>query len=96
MNFLTRLICIEKEIIQTRHEAFNSGRLQKSIEPFSIRLKRFYPLNETKKVGIFFQSFIIMIDIFKIWNQLLSDDFKKQLAHGIDGLIFQPADDVGC
>lgn len=27
-------------------------------------------------------------------KKLLSEDFKKQITHGIDGLIFQPVDDV--
>lgn len=73
MNFQVRIQCINKEIIFARNEAIKQGKLNKLIEPFSVRQKLFYPINETKK--------------------LLSEDFKKQITHGIDGLIFQPVDD---
>lgn len=73
MNFDIRMQCISKEIIFARNEAIKQGKLNKQIEPFSLRQKLFYPINETKK--------------------LLSEDFKKQITHGIDGLIYQPVDE---
>ena len=42
--------CIEKEIIFARNEAIRLGKLDRRIEPFSVRQKQFYPINETKKV----------------------------------------------
>lgn len=74
VNFQIRLQCITKEIIFARDEACRQGKLNKQIEPFSIRQKLFYRLGDTKK--------------------LLSKDFEKQITHGIDGLIYQPCDDV--
>lgn len=35
--FGTRLICIEKEIIQTRSKHMQEGRIDKASEPFSVR-----------------------------------------------------------
>ena len=71
--FTTRLLCITKEIIGPRNEAIKAGKINKNLEPFSIRQKQFYQLSDTKK--------------------LLSEEFAKQITHGIDGLIFQPVDD---
>jgi mRNA-capping enzyme len=55
MNFTVRLQCISKEIIFARDEAFKQGKLNKQIEPFSIRQKLFYKLRDTKKVGLVFK-----------------------------------------
>lgn len=74
MNFDIRIECIKKEIIYARGEAIRLGKINKQIEPFSVRQKQFYPISETKK--------------------LLSEDFKKQITHGIDGLIYQPVDEA--
>jgi mRNA-capping enzyme len=72
-NFHIRLQCINKEIIFARGEAIKAGKLNKQIEPFSVRQKQFFPISDTKK--------------------LLSNEFTKQLSHGIDGLIYQPVDE---
>ena len=45
-NFDTRLICIEKEIVNARHDAMREGLLDKSKEPFSIRLKPFWDISQ--------------------------------------------------
>ncbi len=47
-NFSTRLVCIEKEIIHAREVAMTQGRIDKNREPFSVRKKMFWPLNDTK------------------------------------------------
>jgi len=47
-NFDTRLICIEKEIVNARHDAMREGLLDKSKEPFSIRLKPFWDISQAK------------------------------------------------
>jgi mRNA-capping enzyme len=44
-----------------------------------------------------FEPFSVRQKLFyHIWEtkKLLSEEFKKQISHGIDGLIFQPVDDV--
>lgn len=50
MNYQIRLQCISKEIIFARDEAFRQGKLNKQIEPFSIRQKLFYKITDTKKL----------------------------------------------
>lgn len=50
ISFQVRLQCINKEIIFARDEAFRQGKLNKQIEPFSIRQKLFYKLSDTKKL----------------------------------------------
>lgn len=47
-NFSTRLLCIDKEIVRARAQAAAEGRLDKSKEPFGIRLKQFWPLSDTR------------------------------------------------
>ena len=49
-NFNIRLLCIDKEIIFARAEAIKAGKLNKQIEPFSIRQKKFYHLTDTNKL----------------------------------------------
>jgi mRNA-capping enzyme len=49
-KFNIRLACIDKEIIFARNEAIKQGKLNKTIEPFSIRQKGFFPIIQTKKV----------------------------------------------
>jgi len=46
--FDTRLICIEKEIVTARHDAMKEGLLDKSKEPFSIRIKPFWDISQAK------------------------------------------------
>lgn len=72
-NLETRLMCIRKEIIETRKHAMESGRILREKEPFSVRAKEFWDLNQA--------------------SSLLSEKFKRSLAHEPDGLIFQPFDD---
>eukprot|EP00095_Tigriopus_kingsejongensis_P004298 maker-scaffold346_size200932-snap-gene-0.7 protein:Tk04298 transcript:maker-scaffold346_size200932-snap-gene-0.7-mRNA-1 annotation:"hypothetical protein CAPTEDRAFT_167250" len=47
-NFSIRGICIEKEIIQARSQYINQGLIDRSREPFSIRLKQFWPIKDTR------------------------------------------------
>lgn len=49
-SFQVRLQCISKEIIFARDEACRQGKLNKRIEPFSVRQKLFYKLGDTKKL----------------------------------------------
>lgn len=44
MKFPVRLKCIEVDVIGPRHKAMIEGRIRKELEPFSIRLKQFYPV----------------------------------------------------
>ncbi|XP_013383469.1 mRNA-capping enzyme [Lingula anatina] len=44
-DFDRRLLCINKEIVQPRYEKMKLGRLNKSVEPFSVRAKPFWDLN---------------------------------------------------
>lgn len=41
-----RLACIDKEIVQPRHQAMKEGRIDKSTEPFSVRLKQFWDITQ--------------------------------------------------
>jgi mRNA-capping enzyme len=56
--------------------------------------------NEAIKLGLInkqYEPFSVRQKLFyPIFEtkKLLSEDFKKQISHGIDGLIFQPIDDV--
>lgn len=50
MNFQIRCTCINKEIIFARNEAIKTGKFDKTLEPFSVRQKQFFSINETKKV----------------------------------------------
>jgi mRNA-capping enzyme len=44
--FPARLGCIEREIVQPRHEAMKEGRIDKPAEPFSVRLKQFWDITQ--------------------------------------------------
>ena len=68
MNFEIRMQCIAKEIIFARGEAIKQGKVNKQIEPFSLRQKQFYPINETKK--LFFTMIVQIIDHQKTENKL--------------------------
>ncbi len=46
-SFDLRLLCIDKEIIKARHTYIAQGRIDKTLEPFSVRLKQFWPLSDT-------------------------------------------------
>ncbi|XP_041043141.1 mRNA-capping enzyme isoform X7 [Carcharodon carcharias] len=48
-DFNVRLSCIEKEIIQPRHEKMKSGQIDKTREPFSVRNKPFFDINAARK-----------------------------------------------
>lgn len=45
-----RCMLIEVDIIKPRHQAIMCGRLDKTQEPFSIRLKQFYDINASDKL----------------------------------------------
>lgn len=48
--FPTRVICIQKEIIQARGEAMKIGRIDSSLDSFGVRRKEFYGLEATAKL----------------------------------------------
>ncbi|XP_052235215.1 mRNA-capping enzyme-like [Dreissena polymorpha] len=50
IDFNTRLTCIEKEIIGSRNEKATQGLLDKTKEPFSVRLKPFWDIVTARKV----------------------------------------------
>ncbi|GAB6028283.1 hypothetical protein CHUAL_002461 [Chamberlinius hualienensis] len=52
-DFGRRLFCLEKEIVEPRRNAQAAGRIDRSTEPFSVRLKPFYPVETAKE---FFSS----------------------------------------
>ncbi|KAJ9574877.1 hypothetical protein L9F63_007940, partial [Diploptera punctata] len=41
-----RLSCIDKEIVQPRHQAMKEGLIDKATEPFSVRLKQFWDITQ--------------------------------------------------
>ena len=43
-DFQRRLTCIDKEIIGPRHEKIRQGRIDKNMEPFSVRKKDFWDI----------------------------------------------------
>lgn len=49
-DFLTRLTCIKKEIIGPRHEKMRRGMLERSREPFSVRVKEFWDITQAKEL----------------------------------------------
>jgi len=49
-DFDRRMLCIEKEIIGPRHHKMQQGTLDKTREPFSVRIKQFFDLTMTKKI----------------------------------------------
>lgn len=49
-EFNTRLLCIDKELIHPRHEKMKMGQIDKSLEPFSVRLKPFWDLAKAKEL----------------------------------------------
>ncbi|CAC5380119.1 RNGTT [Mytilus coruscus] len=49
-DFRTRLVCIEKELIGTRHAKMKTGEIDKAKEPFSVRLKPFWDVSVCRKV----------------------------------------------
>jgi len=50
VDFGTRLICIDKEIVGARNTYMQQGLIDKSKEPFSIRKKEFWDCSETYKL----------------------------------------------
>ncbi|XP_027711907.1 mRNA-capping enzyme [Vombatus ursinus] len=49
-DFNTRLQCIEKEIINPRHEKMKNGLIDKTQEPFSVRHKPFFDISISRKL----------------------------------------------
>lgn len=56
-NFNTRLLCIKREIVDTRIQAMMEGRINRMKEPFSIRLKQFYDVSSARAVMHYFHIF---------------------------------------
>ncbi|BFZ11352.1 hypothetical protein BsWGS_14391 [Bradybaena similaris] len=48
-DFDRRLLCIEKEIVGPRNTKISQGTLDKTKEPFSVRLKPFYDITMSRK-----------------------------------------------
>ncbi|CAL1545933.1 unnamed protein product [Lymnaea stagnalis] len=63
-DFDRRLLCIEKEIIGPRYEKMKQGTLDKSKEPFSVRLKNFFDITMSQKIldGKFAKSLCHEVD----------------------------------
>ncbi|XP_059165251.1 mRNA-capping enzyme-like [Physella acuta] len=49
-DFDRRMLCIEKEIIGPRYTKMQQGTLDKSKEPFSVRIKNFYDITMCRKI----------------------------------------------
>jgi len=49
-DFGTRMLCINKEIIGARHAAIIQGRLDKTKEPFSVRIKEFWDIFSSQSI----------------------------------------------
>ncbi|VDD90364.1 unnamed protein product [Enterobius vermicularis] len=49
-NFRKRMDCIYKGIINPRVKAMGTGRIRRELEPISIRIKDFWPLEQVRKV----------------------------------------------
>ncbi|XP_004696307.1 mRNA-capping enzyme isoform X2 [Echinops telfairi] len=49
-DFNTRLQCIEREIINPRHEKMKTGLIDKTQEPFSVRNKPFFDIYASRKL----------------------------------------------
>ncbi|RNA22860.1 mRNA-capping enzyme isoform X1 [Brachionus plicatilis] len=49
-NFDVRMQCIDREIIGPRHEALRVGKINRAMEPFSVRKKEFFPIMHTVKL----------------------------------------------
>ncbi|GFS12583.1 mRNA-capping enzyme [Elysia marginata] len=49
-DFDRRLLCIEKEIIGPRYTKMQQGTLDKSKEPFSVRIKSFFDITMSQKI----------------------------------------------
>jgi len=50
MKFPLRLKVIEVDIVGPRNKAISEGRIKKEMEPFSIRLKQFYPVEKAESL----------------------------------------------
>ena len=46
--FGRRILCIDKELIGPRNKKSNEGKLDKTLEPFSVRKKDFWKLSTVK------------------------------------------------
>ena len=49
-DFDRRLYCIDRELIQVRHEHMKNGDIDKTKEPFSVRKKPFWDITNVRKV----------------------------------------------
>jgi hypothetical protein len=51
MNHDVRMRCIDIDIVQPRNKAIQAGTLDKTKEPFSIRIKQFFPVEKAEWVS---------------------------------------------
>ena len=51
MSHDVRMRCIDVDIVEPRNKAFQTGALDKSKEPFSIRSKKFWPIENSAWVS---------------------------------------------
>ena len=93
-TFTERTRLIEDSIIKVRNDAFQKELIDRSLDPFSVRLKPFYDLSMVPKVFGFMLFKQRISSYMNFEFQLLGDRFKNQMCHAIDGLIFQPELDV--
>ncbi|ELU05833.1 hypothetical protein CAPTEDRAFT_167250 [Capitella teleta] len=49
-DFDRRMLCINKEIIGPRHMMITQGKLDKTMEPFSVRTKQFFELDKARSL----------------------------------------------
>ncbi|KAL4218429.1 hypothetical protein ACF0H5_023164 [Mactra antiquata] len=49
-DFNTRMVCIEKEIVGARNDKIKMGQLDKTTEPFSVRIKPFWDIVTARKL----------------------------------------------
>ncbi|XP_032829539.2 mRNA-capping enzyme [Petromyzon marinus] len=49
-DFRTRQQCIQREIIEPRHEKMKAGHINKAMEPFSVRAKPFWDVTQSRSL----------------------------------------------
>nr|XP_039261736.1 mRNA-capping enzyme-like [Styela clava] len=86
-DFITRLSCIKKEIIGPRHEKIRRGMLDKSKEAFSVRIKDFWDITQSRELldGQFSKQ---------ISHEVDGLIFQPASAHPIDGYTCGRNDDI--
>ena len=65
-DFNRRLLCMEKEIIGARNTKITQGLLDKTKEPFSVRIKPFWDLVAARKVWVsILDCFVGLLKVLK-------------------------------